>query len=291
MSYNTRELTLACIASLHDAGEIIVVDNNSQDGSAEAIAEQYAEVHLIRNERNLGFGAANNQGLDHATQPMVLYINSDARATPGALAELMAALNQPGIAAVGGGLEHPDGRPQPSAARALTLWAVFCEQWGLEPLGLAKPYWVRNRVRQRVNQVMGACLMTKSRKRFDEDFFLYCEDTELCKRISEEGEIWYVPEARFFHELGASSASTRARSISFYNRGKELYFRKHHGPFASFLCWKFNRQGAFLRLIGAGVLCIATINTVPRFRARAITFWKVLFAPIDPYRAARALNS
>lgn len=130
VSYNTRELTLACIASLHDAGEIIVVDNNSQDGSAEAIAEQYAEVHLIRNERNLGFGAI-LEGLDHATRPMVLYINSDARATPGALAELMAALNQPGIAAVGGGLEHPDGRPQPSAARALTLWAVFCEQWGL----------------------------------------------------------------------------------------------------------------------------------------------------------------
>ncbi|MEZ5163764.1 MAG: hypothetical protein R2688_08430 [Fimbriimonadaceae bacterium] len=69
---------------------------------------------------------------------------------------------------------------------------------------------------------MGACLMLRPVERFDERFFLYCEDTELCHRLAQRGKIMYAPEAEFVHELGASSTTTRWESIARYNRGKSF---------------------------------------------------------------------
>ncbi len=125
--------------------------------------------------------------------------------------------------------------------------------------------------------------MHESFPEFDERFFLYCEDTELCKRISEQGEIWYVPKALFTHALGTSSESGRWRAVSYYNRGKELYFKIHHGSGASILCLILNRLGALLRLVVWGFGSIFTLFLVRRLRDKAVLFVRVLFAPVDPY--------
>lgn len=246
VSYNTRDLLRECLASIEPAHEVIVVDNGSSDGSAEMVRSEFSDAKLVCNERNLGFGVANNRGMDVASGELILLLNSDAEAAPGAIDLLAESMDQ-GTVAVGGKLVFPDGRLQESAAGSLTLWAVLCEQLYLERIFHA--YWRSSGLPKGgdVDQVMGACLMMRPGTRFDERFFLYCEDTELCYRLRGRGRIRYVPDAVFIHHLGSSGSANRWWSIAMYNRGKELFFRIHHGPLQAFLCFLLNRLGALLR--------------------------------------------
>jgi GT2 family glycosyltransferase len=116
---------------------------------------------------------------------------------------------------------------------------------------------------------------------FNAEFFLYCEDTELCVRLREEGEILYVPSAVFRHELGASSTQNRWVSVARYNRGKEIYFRIHYGRFAAVVAWCMNRAGASLRLVLWLIPCLFSLGLVSEFRSRVALFTRVLFAPIS----------
>jgi GT2 family glycosyltransferase len=278
VSFNTRDLLLQCLSAIEPHHQVIVVDNASSDGSADRVVAEFPQVVIIRNTKNRGFGAANNQGMDVATLDRILLLNSDACPMPGAIDRLAAALDDPGVAACGGRLQFADGRLQESACRELTLWAVFCEQTFLEKLvprsKLFNGYWVSSRLPNggEVEQVMGACLMMRPGERFDERFFLYCEDTELCKRLRHNGRILYEPNAVFVHALGASSIAERWRSVVYYNRGKELYFALHRGPIAAAACWSINRFGALLRIFAGGLV-----------GPKARTFWRVLLAPINPY--------
>lgn len=289
VSYNTCDLLRRCLASLGDAHEVIVVDNASQDGSAEMVAREFTDVKLIANPVNVGFGSANNQGLDAMTGDVALLLNSDAFPQPGAITRLCEVMEKSDWVACGGHLKNPDGSTQSSCSNELTLWAVICEQSLLEKIfpnsRLFSPYWMTRRLMSEpgdvheVEQVMGACLMMRPVERFDEDFFLYCEDTELCRRLRRHGKIAWVKDAEFTHELGASSSTTRWTSIARYNRGKELYFLKHHGRGAMGFCWYLNRHGALLRLTLWGIPTLLTLGLVGRFRRQSTLFLKVLFAP------------
>jgi len=284
VSYNTRDLLHRAISALvaESVHEIIVVDNASTDGSSAIVETDFPEVKLIPNTKNRGFGAANNQGLAAMTGDLALLLNSDAFPKPGAIANLASVFEDSAVVAAGGKLLHPDGSLQQSACSRLTLWAVFCEQFGLEKLfpnsKLFSPYWQSFRLLTQGNgprevaQVMGACLMFRPVEKFDERFFLYCEDTELCHRLAKRGKIFYVPEAEFVHELGASTSENRWWSIAMYNRGKELYFRIHRGKLAQFWCWGTNRKGAFFRML---TYCILAKPQQIKM------WWKVLTAPIN----------
>jgi len=299
VSFNTKSLLRECLASLGAAHQVIVVDNASQDGSPKMVREEFPLVELIANSDNRGFGSANNQGLAQATHDRVLLLNPDARAEPGAIETLAQALDDPGVAAAGGRLLSSDGSTQNSCSSELTLWAVLCEQTMLEKAfphsPRLSPYWLTPRLIQQgsmgpfeVEQVMGACLMVRPEARFDERFFLYCEDTELCYRLRRQGKILYVPEARFHHDLGASSARMRWRSVARYNFGKTLYFFIHHGLFSALLCEVLNRMGALFRvilgLVGLilGVLTVFLMGFGPRLIRWSIeklgTFCRVLVA-------------
>jgi GT2 family glycosyltransferase len=284
VSYNTREKLRRCLECIEQHHQVIVVDNASADGSPEMVASDFPHVQLIANNENRGFGAANNQGMDRATGNLVLFLNSDAYADPGAIDTLASAFEDTGVVAAGGKLLNPDRTLQQSSANELTLWAVFCEQTLLEKAfpnsKLLSPYWNSRRLNQtsETAQVMGACLMIRPLERFDERFFLYCEDTELCQRLRKHGRILYVPGAQFVHELGSSSAGTRWESVARYNRGKELYFRIHHGPFAAALCWLLNKLGALLRLVIWTAASVATLGTRKPFVQKARLFARVLLA-------------
>lgn len=283
VSYNTRELLVRCLRSLPDSCELIVVDNASSDGSAEA-AEALGVARVIRNTMNRGFGAANNQGLDVATGELVLLLNSDAAARPGAVERLAEVFADPTIVAAGGRLLGPDGETQNSTAGPLTLTAVFLEQTGLEKL--LPGYWNTQKLLASgqdpapTAQVMGACLMMRPVERFDERFFLYVEDTELCHRLAGHGRLVYVPSAIFEHELGASSRQDRWLAVARYNQGKELYLRLHRGPAAAAVCWVLNRAGALGRLLVW--LLLSPFKVSARDQVRL--WWRVLTARANRLR-------
>ncbi|MBS1714797.1 MAG: glycosyltransferase [Armatimonadetes bacterium] len=326
VSFNTRDLLCRCLDSLEEADEVIVVDNASTDGSADAVSVFYPHVRLVRNAVNVGFGSANNQGLDLLTGDLALLLNSDAFAEPGAIGLLAKTMADESIVACGGRLVAPAkiglfrsetarlfverssgyrelfqaqaDATQNSCAKGLTLWAVFCEQTWLEKLleaaSTTTPYWLTRSLLEfqdfypnpmyrvyDVAQVMGACLMMRPGLRFDERFFLYCEDTELCHRLLRQGRIVYVPDAVFGHELGASSASARWASVARYNSGKERFFKIHSGAFAADVCWAFDRFGALFRLAVWTVATVVTLGSVAGFRRRVALFARVLFAPFE----------
>lgn len=121
--------------------------------------------------------------------------------------------------------------------------------------------------------------MTRKLERFDERIFLYCEDTELCSRLKLHGDILYVPEARFGHELGTSSRDNRWRSVALYNRGKEQYFEIRHGQMAARICRLFNRFGASIRVFGWMLLSMVTLGLKPNFLDQIRLWIRVLTAP------------
>jgi N-acetylglucosaminyl-diphospho-decaprenol L-rhamnosyltransferase len=291
VSYNTRELLRECIESIlceqgeRPAVEVIVVDNASADGSAAMVAERFPQVRLIANPDNRGFGAACNHGLEVARGRYALILNADIRAQPGALQRLVGFMDaHPDAAVCGGQLRYPDGRIQSSCARDLTLWWVFCEQSMLAKLfprtrlfgGYWRTHWDFSATIE-TEQVMGACMMLRRPfPRFDEDYFLYCEDTDLCYRVRQAGgKIYYVHDAAFVHHLGASGEPQRAQMVVYYNRGKERYFRKFHGAWQARVCRWLNKGGALLRvLLGLGGVML-TLGRHAGFRRYAATFWQV----------------
>jgi N-acetylglucosaminyl-diphospho-decaprenol L-rhamnosyltransferase len=318
VTYNSAEVIERCLESLLLSAshppldpsdvEIIVVDNASQDATREIIQSRFPQVRLLSNPHNVGYGSANNQGLALAQGEYALILNPDTWAEKSALSLLVSFMDDhPEALACGGRLLFPDGKLQNSASNALTLWAVFCEQTLLEKIfphsRFLSPYWVshhhlrkhpHNPPPLKTFQVMGACMMLRRLHgefpRFDERFFLYCEDTDLCKRLNEKAQrgnprsgIFYVPFALFYHSLGHSSEKERARSVSYYNRGKELYFFLHYGRLAMALCFLMNRMGALFRLLVWFSLCLFTLFLLPRWRAKVLLFLKVLGAPLNPY--------
>jgi len=292
VSYNTRDELRRCLSCIEPEHEVIVVDNASDDGSPQMVQAEFPHVRLICNTENVGFGAANNQGMAAAERPLVLLLNSDCYASPGAIAKLARLFEDEAVVAAGGELHHPDGSLQESVAAELTLRQVFLEQSFLDRLPLLRAlqlsYW-RTRGAQKaweltgrgvgVDQVTGACLMMRPVARFDERFFLYCEDTELCHRLKGQGKIWYTVDAKFTHALGSSSRKEPWRGIALYNRGKELYFELHYGQRAATACLVLNRFGAMLRTLIWVAPTVATLGLVGRFRRQVATFWRVLVAP------------
>lgn len=290
VSYNTREKLRRCLECIERHHEVIVIDNASADGSPEMVRNDFPQARLIANEENAGFGVANNQGCAVATGDLVLFLNSDAYAEPGAIDLLATVFDDPKVVGAGGRLLNPDGSLQQSTANELTLWAVVCEQTQIEKFApnspIVSPYWTTFRNQDRTEpwstaQVMGACLMVRAKggkpvEEFDPRYFLYCEDTDLCKRLSRHGTLLHVPAARFTHDLGSSSKRDPAMGVIRYNRGKELYFKIHRGAMASLFCLLLDRLGAFMRFSAWLVLFALSGFRSCKRRDQVRAFWRVL---------------
>jgi GT2 family glycosyltransferase len=288
VSYNTRDQLQRCLEALvgQAVSQVIVVDNASTDGSVEMLREVMPKLLpgslTLASSRNLGFGQANNMGLQRAESDLVLFLNSDAYAHPNAIEQLASNFFDPSVTAAGGRLLNLDGSLQESVAGRLTLGAVFLEQFFLDGFArrFGRSYW-RTRLLASdqpsdVEQVMGACLMVRrsAKPRFDERFFLYCEDTELCHRLRKIGRIVHDPRAEFTHELGSSSTANRWLAVARYNYGKCLYFKITKGSTSAVICWFLNKVGALLRVLFS--LPFALLGDV--FSQKVRTFIPVLLA-------------
>jgi len=227
--------------------EAFVVDNASLDGSAR-IAEEFApHVTLIANQQNVGFGRAVNQGLARARAPRVLIMNPDARLNPGVLAGLCAELERHDrCALVGPRIFDPDGSVQGSArGDPDMLTGLFGRSAPLRRLLPALAASRRNVVDESiasgtsslvVDWLSGACVLVRRDALaevhgFDERYFLYWEDADLCRRLRARGyHARYVPSVSVVHRVGHSSRTARASSIRAFHDSAYLYYATHVAP-------------------------------------------------------------
>ena len=234
LSWNTKELLKNCLESLKDLKvEIIVVDNDSTDGSPQMVEGEFPKVKLIKNQKNLGFGAGNNQGMKMAKGDYFLLLNSDTVVkdkAPLKMVEFLAKNKE--VGAVGCKLLNSDGSPQPSAGPFPNLWVsavmLFAEHW----LGdLVRSSF--SKVKE-VDWVMGAALMVrreviKKAGLMDEGIFMYMDEVEWCYRIKKAGfKVMFYPGAEIIHLLGGSSTTGRRDPILNIYRGLLYFYRKHY---------------------------------------------------------------
>ena len=226
VSYNTCRLLDDCLASLLAAEppeggiEIIVVDNASTDGSQEMVRAKYPQVQLLTLDENFGFSTANNRGTALAKGRALLFLNSDTRLSEHALLQPFQYLqDHPQTGAVTVRLVYPDGQRDPDNHRGFpTPWNAMCHFTGLGRLFPHNPRFngyfqsYADFDRTHVVEVIAGSFMMMPRQLvdelggWDETYFFYGEDIDLCYRIHEAGyEIIYYPHVEVLHYKGASS--------------------------------------------------------------------------------------
>jgi len=245
-TWNTRELLAACLESLEGSTsglcvETIVVDNGSTDGTAHLLRSHFPSVRVASNTENLGFGRAANQGAALSTGSYLLFLNTDAELMPDAVYTLVRFVEaQPRAGIVGTQLRNADGTFQGSYAPFPTLSREFLILSGLGRLLWGAQYPSRGpedeQGPQEVDWVGGACLLARKIAfdavgGFDDSFFMYGEEVDLCYRMRRAGwQVWYQPAARVIHFGGSSSAGQPTEREAQLYRGRVQFFRRHHGP-------------------------------------------------------------
>jgi GT2 family glycosyltransferase len=241
VSFNARDDLAACLASLRSAPpalshRIVVVDNASEDGSAEAAAAD-PNVTVIPLPRNAGFAAANNVGIRATESELILLLNSDTVVPAGAIDALAARLRAvPAAAVAGPRLVDKDGRPELSFGAMIAPLSEYRQKH-------RRRDWIERETtrEQFVDWVSGACLLVwrpeaEAAGLLDERFFLYTEDVDFCHAIRERGrKVLFTPVATVTHLRGRSRSSRPDASRRAYRRSHVAFYEKHHPGWAPLL--------------------------------------------------------
>jgi len=274
ISFNTREILYACLHSLYAAigqraVEVMVVDNASRDGSADMVALRFPQATLIRSIINLGFAAANNLGFQNARGRHVILLNPDAQLAPDAIEKAIDFMDaNPPAGLAGGRLLGASGADQPSARSFPSLLNELLVISGLAArfprsrlFGRFDRTWADPAAATEVDWVPGAFTIIRHEALqaigpFDERFFLYYEEVDLCRRFKAAGwQIWYRPEILVRHLGGESSktvenqefSSSGSQLVLWRMRSALLYYRKHHGRLGAWLLAKLETAWHGLR--------------------------------------------
>jgi len=257
VSWNTRDITDKCLACMKKAVdfvkdrvnvEVIVVENASSDGTPEMIVKKHSWVKLINSGSDLGYAKGNNFGVKRTNKKnqYLLLINNDAYVRENTISD---ALNffekQPECDVLGCRLQYVDGRFQPSAGYLPTPFSVWTWIWGLDLIPLVKN-WLKAvhpkdpsffKSDREAGWVMGAFLFIKREvfektHGFDENFFMYMEEVEWCRRVHEAGyHIWYSPKFTITHVDKASAFGDPKELAKIFRKeilGLVYYLRKHY---------------------------------------------------------------
>lgn len=273
VSYNTREVTLGCLRSVHAETqktdfELIIVDNNSTDGSARDISAEFPDIRLIARQDNLGFARANNVAAKAARGDYLLLLNPDTVVLNGAIDRLMSFARQTPMARIWGGrtLFGDMSLNTKSCWRKMSLWSQFCWAIGLtriapnSPIFNSEAYggWMRDSVRQ--VDIVSGCFLLISRKDwealdgFDRAFFMYAEEADLCLRARRDlgARPMVTPESEIVH-YGGLSETVRAGKMERLIRAKITLAQKHWGPARVWLCRQVFQLLVLIRMAGYGV--------------------------------------
>jgi GT2 family glycosyltransferase len=247
VSYNSREHLRRCLQSLtaHPPGvehEIIVVDNDSRDGSAPMVAAEFPGVRLLRLAKNVGFAAGANHGIRAAAGEAVVLLNPDSEIERDPFGPLLAYLrthDDAGIVAPR--LLNEDGSLQLSCRRFPTFSVALFNRYSLLTRlfpgnRFSSRYlltdWSHDAISE-VDWVSGACLMVRRPLLdqiglFDESYFMYIEDVDLCQRVHRaDYKVVYFPDATVIHHIGRSSSTLPVRSIIARHRSMWHYYKKY----------------------------------------------------------------
>jgi GT2 family glycosyltransferase len=230
---NSRELLLACLDSLAGRpAEIVVLDNASEDGSADAVRERFPDVRVIAQNFRAGFGANHNTVIRATSGRYVYVLNEDTTSHDWGFDRLVAHLDaNPRIAALGPKLVYPDGGRQDSAWRFPT---PLVSTLGLATLGKIGIKQSHGDAAREVDWVMGAALVLRRDALdevglFDEEFFLYSEEVDLQLRLRRAGwKVEYFPGLEVVHHESQFSAGIPERRINEMWRSRHRYWHKHH---------------------------------------------------------------
>lgn len=249
VNWNTRALLQRCLESIlayppTEKFEILVVDNASGDDSKGMLHQHFSTVRVIANQKNLGFARANNQAAYQARGRYLLLLNPDTLVRPTALPALVAYLDTHlNVGAVGPRILNPDGSLQVSAHPFPTLLREAWRMLHLDRLLPLSQYplalW-QSAEPQPVDVLMGACILLRrelvqANTLFDEQFFIYSEEVDLCRRIRQAGwELHWLPSAVITHYGAQSTRQVADQMFLELYRNKVKYFRKHHGRWGVF---------------------------------------------------------
>lgn len=325
VNYNVKDFLSQALASVLRAAEgleveIFVVDNNSIDDSVLMVQQDYPSVKLIANSENVGFGKANNQAIRQACGRHILILNPDTIVQEDSLRTMVAFMDShPDCGALGCQILNPDGSFAPESRRSFpTPEIAFYRMIGLSTLfpkserfGKYNLTYLPKDLPSEVDALSGSCMMVRrdaffgingkqKAGLFDEDFFMYGEDLDLCFRIQEAGwTVWYSPETQIIHYKGESTKKGELRYVKLFYGAMLLFIEKHlevekSSPLAIFL-----RFGILIRagltLLGNGIrssssvlkdvfsvyLCVALIGAI-RFAQTDVSMTPLFFATIAP---------
>ncbi len=243
IAYNEREDVLTCLESVRRCAgglqvETILVDNGSTDGTADAVAERFSEVEMVRLPKNEGV-PARNHGLRRARGRYRMFLDSDAQLTDGALPVLVAAVEQsPSVGLVGPRLIYPDGTLQPSTRRYPPLALPVLRRPPLDRFFEHGPTVRRHLMdddphdrRRRVEYVLGACQLFRAGAQhavgeIDRRIWYGPDDADWCFRIREAGfDLVYVPEAEVIHRYRRTSKSRQLSKLALRFLVAHFYFQ------------------------------------------------------------------
>jgi len=228
VNYNTKDFLKQCLR-LIISHEVIVVDNGSTNGSVEMMREEYSQLKLIVNKKNLGFAKAVNQGIRASQGEYILVLNSDIEVKGNALEKMTEFVKKhPEVGVVGGRLVNPDGRIQGSCFHRLTLINAIKEFWLGQKRAFEK-YAPKTGKPTEIDAVVGACMLIPRKVinkvgYFDERYFLYFEDLDYCRRVKKVGfKIFYLPDAEFIHHHGASAKKIPQKTRFWLAQSSKIY--------------------------------------------------------------------
>ena len=283
VSWNTKQRLERCLAALALAvpggsAETVVVDNGSTDGSQSMVAERFPGVRLIQNQDNLGYGRAANAGVKAGTGRYALILNSDCELAAGALKAMAERLDRdPAVGGVFCTLQNPDGSLQPSVHdRFPSPWGMLGDLIGWSSLRFAvyrRPWLHRWLLRgtlhlhkreRNVEWGGGACFLVRrsafdSVGGFDERFFMYYEDIDLCHRLRAAGHrLRYAPAASAVHHWGMSTRQAPAAMLYESLKSRTIYFEKHFPEWGG--AWAKGIAIAELSARSGVLACAATLS-------------------------------